>query len=152
VTATATPKGSLPTQRADYRHWTVEQVRWSDTDMVGHVNNGAFVVYAETGRTHFLRPLFDEGPEHRAMFLLARITVNFFGELHWPARVDIGSGVLTIGRTSMAIGQGLFDGERCFGSAESIMVMIDETTRKPCEIPDWARARLAGFHLNASSI
>ena len=143
--------GSALTQRSTYSHWMTERVRWSDTDMVGHVNNIAFNVFCETGRTHFMRPLFDEDPERRAMFLLARITVNFLGELQWPAIVDIGTGVLAVGRSSLHIGQGLFDGDRCVGRAESVMVMIDDTSHKSSPIPDWARAYLAGFVIAAAS-
>ena len=144
-------KDNLLTRRSGYSHWMTELVRWSDTDMVGHVNNIAFAVYCETGRTHFMRKFVDKDANPRAMFLIAQLTVNFIGEINWPATIDIGTGVLSVGRSSCRVGQGLFDDERCVGSAESIMVMIDEKTRKSCEIPDWARTYLSNFSIVASS-
>ena len=144
-------KDHLLTRRSSYTHWMKEQVRWSDTDMVGHVNNVAFAVFCETVRTHLMRPVFSGDSNPRAMVLLARITINFLGELHWPAIVEIGTGVLAVGRSSLHIGQGLFDGERCVGSAESVMVMIDEATRKSAELPAWVRTYLSNFSIVEAS-
>ena len=38
-------------------HHTELQMRFSDTDALGHVNNIAFASYAETGRVDFLKRL-----------------------------------------------------------------------------------------------
>ena len=49
-------KNNILTQRSTYSYWLTENIRWSDTDLVGHVNNLSFSTYYETGRTQFLRP------------------------------------------------------------------------------------------------
>jgi acyl-CoA thioester hydrolase len=131
--------------RASFRHWEHEQVRWSDTDQVGHVNNLAFGAYCETGRSLFLKDFLSDRSQSRALFLPAQMTINFLAEAFWPAKVDIGTGVLGLGRTSCRIGQGLFDGERCFGSAETVLVMTNEQTRRPTEIPAWLRDWLSQY-------
>jgi len=135
---------SVLTLRESYRHWEQERVRWSDTDQVGHVNNLAFGAYCETGRSLFLRRFVGRDADPRALFLPAQLTINFLGEAHWPAQVDIGTGILGIGRTSCRLGQGLFDDQRCFGTSETVLVLIDEQTRLPREIPGWLREWLAG--------
>jgi len=137
------------TRRATFRHWMAERVRWSDTDMVGHVNNLAFAAYLETGRTHFMYPMVNEATGERALFLLARLTVDYLDEVHWPAAIDIGTGILALGRASLRLGQGLFDGDRCVAVADSVMVRIDETSRNSAPIPDWARARFAPYLIDA---
>ena len=131
--------------RSTFSHWAKEQVRWSDTDMVGHVNNLAFSAYCETGRTHFLHGIITRNMDQGAQLVLAQMTVNFLGEVHWPASIDIGTGVLSIGRSSLRMGHGLFDGERCVATAESVIVSIDVASRKPCPISDSARDYLSGF-------
>ena len=150
MSSTATPgypANPLLAQRSLYRHWERERVRWSDTDMIGHTNNLAFGAYCETGRALFMKHLLGPAAESRQMFLLTQLIVNFIGELHWPAEVAIGTGVMAIGRTSCRLGQGLFDGERCFGTSEALLVLIDEDTRKPRPIPDAVRAWLSEHRL-----
>jgi acyl-CoA thioester hydrolase len=137
------------TVQTAYKNWGCEQVRWSDTDMVGHVNNLAFGAFLETGRCHFLRPLMDKDAELPAFFLPAQITINFLGEAHWPAKVSIGTGVLSIGRTSCRLGQGLFDGDRCFGSAETVIVCVDKASHRPQPIVGALHDWLSGFLIPA---
>ncbi|GAC1625161.1 MAG: thioesterase family protein [Nevskia sp.] len=145
--ASGYPANPLLIRRDAYRHWERERVRWSDTDQIGHTNNLAFGAYCETGRSLFMKHFLDGARDARQMFLLTQIVINFVGELHWPAEVAIGTGVLSIGRTSCRLGQGLFDGERCFGSSEALLVLIDEQTRRPRPIPDDVRDWLAGYRL-----
>ena len=118
-------------ERAAYRHWSGEQVRWSDTDLVGHVNNLSFAAYCETGRCLFLRHWFTAGAAQRLVMLPVQSVVNFYTEAHWPEQVDIGTAVLSVGNTSYRLGHGLFVGERCIGTSESTMVLIDAGSRKP---------------------
>lgn len=120
-------------------------MRWSDTDLVGHANNLTFGAFCETGRCMFMRQYVERDSSDRQMFLPTQLIVNFLGELHWPATVDIGTGVMSIGRTSCRIGQGLFDGDRCVGTSECVVVLIDEATRRPREIPDAVRTRFSEY-------
>ena len=140
--ATSNPLTSL---RTSYTHWTQEHVRWSDTDLVGHANNLTFGAFCETGRSLFLRRYVDKHSTERAMFLPAQLILNFIGEVFWPAQVDVGTGVLDIGRSSCRIGQGLFEGDRCFGTSETVIVLIDEVTRRPQPIPDSIRNWFEGY-------
>lgn len=129
--------------KSSYRHWESERMRWSDSDMIGHANNLAFGAYCETGRSLFSRDVIRLDFKSGRQFVVSQLIINFIGELHWPAVVGIGTGVLHVGRSSYRIGQGLFDGERCFGTAECLMVMIDAQTRRPTPIDEDMRARLA---------
>ncbi len=135
----AQPAPSPPHVRAAYGHWMQERVRWSDTDLIGHANNVAVSAYFETGRSHFMRSVDAIDAEPRAPLVLAQLTINFLGEMHWLDVIDIGTGCLSIGRSSCRTGQALFVGERCVGTAESVVVMIDEVTRKPVPLPSWLR-------------
>ena len=128
--------------RSAFSRWVSEQVRFSDTDMLGHVNNASFAVYCETGRTQcILRHVMGDDTKG-LVFVMARLTIDFTSEVHWPAQIDIGTAVLSIGRTSFQVGQGLFVGDQCVAIAEASVVLIDAATRKPCVIPDVMRTRM----------
>jgi acyl-CoA thioester hydrolase len=136
-------KADRPTVREAYPEHMEERLRFADTDLVGHVNNASFATFFETGRVAFLfdpeNPLFANGDT----FVLARLNIDFLGELHFPGMVTIASGVSRIGSSSATIMQALFSGETCVGTGESVVVMIDGQTRKAKPLPPHARDELA---------
>jgi acyl-CoA thioester hydrolase len=138
------------TDRATFTLWTHDKLRYADTDRQGHVNNAKFATFLETGRVSFLydptAPLAPPGCE----FVIARLAIDFRAELRWPGMVDIGSVILAIGRSSLTIGQGLFVGERCAASAETVVVLTDTMTRRSTPMPDALRARLASLPLSGT--
>lgn len=143
---TGYPANPLLAERGVYRDWERERVRWSDTDLIGHANHLAFGAFCETGRAMFFRRAL-AGIERGGLFVVTQLILNFRAELHWPAEVEIGTGVLSIGRSSCRLGQGLFEGERFVGSSEAVIVLIDAQTRRPVEIPEALRGCLQAYQL-----
>ena len=141
-------RSTLPpaTERSAYSHWTFDKLRLGDTDRQGHVNNAVFATFAETGRIEFMRETFNMR-DPTTSFVVARIEIDFRGELHWPGQVDIGTRLTSIGRTSWRNEHGVFVGDRCVSTAVSVMVTIDMNTRKPKPLPDalrtWLEARIS---------
>lgn len=130
------------TERGSYAIWTYDKLRYGDADLQGHVNNAVFATFCESGRVMFL---FDEklslaGPG--GMFALVRLEIDYRSELFYPGRVDIGTRVLAIGRTSFRLGQGIFNGDTCAATSESVLVLMDETTRKAKPLTPQLRAWL----------
>ena len=95
--------------RAIYTYWARDTVRFSDTDAAGHVNNVAICAWLETGRLTFIRHigLMERKPPLRG--ISAGLNVSFLRESHWPGEVDIGCGILEIGRSIAAIAKGARD-------------------------------------------
>ena len=115
---------------ADYPLRTHEKLRYGDTDRQGHVNNAVFAVMLETGRVELL---YDrEAPilEASLSFVIARLEVDFIGEITWPGTVDIATRVLTIGRSSVTLDQALFQDDRCVARAKSVVVLTNDETRR----------------------
>ncbi len=114
---------------------THDKVRYADTDRQGHVNNAAFASFCETGRVEFLfnpdQPLYPPG----AAFVIARLILDFRGEIRWPGTVEIGTRVEQIGRSSFTLKQALFQGERLVATAETVIVLMDEETRRSTPLP-----------------
>jgi acyl-CoA thioester hydrolase len=108
----------------------MDTIRYADTDRQGHVNNAAFATFCETGRCAFLydpaNPLAQDG----GVFVIARLLIEFLAEVTWPGRVEIGTKVLNVGRSSFTLGQGIFQDGKCVATAESVIVQMDEATRR----------------------
>ncbi len=127
--------------------WESVTLRYGDTDRQGHVNNAVFATFCESGRVAFL---YDEeldlrGPD--ANFAIVRLELDFRAELYYPGVVDIGTRILAIGRSSFRLGQAIFKGELCAATAECVMVLMDDATRKSKPLPprlrDWLSEKLA---------
>jgi acyl-CoA thioester hydrolase len=129
-------------QRHPYTFWYSEKLRFSDTDMIGHVNNVAFAALIESGRVAFTRsgaiPLMPQD----MLLVMARIEIDYRAELHFPAEVEIGSRVLRVGNSSFDIGNAVFHGESCAATSRTVLVAIDRQSRKSRALPDDMRAAL----------
>ena len=99
-----------------------DKIRYADTDRQGHVNNAVFATFLETGRVELLYnkdyDLLDEG----ASFVIASLSLNFLDEIVWPGTVDIGTGILKIGNSSIKMHQRLFQNGKQVATAETIIV------------------------------
>ncbi len=131
-----------PTLRSVHACWSTDVLRYRDTDRQGHVNNAVFATFLESGRVAVLydpqRPLAPDG----ASFVIARLILDFRAEVNWPGSVDIGTTVMRIGGKSMTLIQGVFVGEACVATAETVIVLMDDATRRSRPFTDEMRARL----------
>jgi acyl-CoA thioester hydrolase len=134
------------TSRTLFPFWTSDTTRYGDTDRQGHVNNAVFATFCETGR---VRLLYQDGglAPPGCAFVIARLALDFRTELQWNETVDIGTGVTEIRRSSFILGQGLFVGERCAATAENVLVLMDESTRRATPLPDMLRQKLETWRM-----
>lgn len=143
------------TDPAVFAFWTHDTVRFSDMDRYRHVNNIAIATYCETGRVEFAESLMPGSTSGEgAGWVILRLTVNFLAQAHYPGHVKIGTRVDRVGRSSCAIGQGLFKDGACFATSEAVLVWLDlEEGGRPAPIPEMLRARMlanAGTTLKAA--
>lgn len=131
-----------PAQASAYPSWATETIRYSDTDRQGHVNNAVFATLLETGRVSILygreRPIL----EPATAFVIARLVMDFKAELNWPGEAHIGTRVQSVGRSSIKFEQAIFQNGICAATAETVIVLMDEATRKARALSAAAVARL----------
>ncbi|MDA9664477.1 MAG: thioesterase family protein [Porticoccaceae bacterium] len=127
----------------DFPQLRRENVRYSDTDRQGHVNNAVFSTFLECARTDILydksRGLLNPDRE----LVIVKIAIEFLAELSWPGSVEIGSRVAKVGHSSIMFEQAIFQGDKCASVSTSVMVMIDKVTRKSAGLPEDVAERLA---------
>lgn len=136
-------------QKTDYPLWARDTIRYGDTDRQGHVNNAVFSTFLETGRVQFLmnsgRPIRAPGTN----FVIARLVLDFKAEMLWPGEAEIGSRVKNIGKSSFTLEQIIMQGDTVTAVAETVMVMVDETTRKSHPLPEASLAALKEMQVSA---
>lgn len=119
---------------------TGDKLRYGDTDRQGHVNNAVFATFLETGRVELLynEVLADQG----AAFVIARLELDFLAEVNWPGEVEIGTAVLDVGRSSFKLFQKVFQDGKPVAQAVTVIVQMNESTRRSQPLSERARERL----------
>ena len=120
-----------------------DKLRYGDTDRQGHINNAVFSTFLETGRVELLYDRTRKLVEPGTAFVIARLEMDFRAELLWPGAVEIGTRVASVGRSSVRLEQAIFQGERCVASGITVMVQMDEATRKARPFSETVREQLA---------
>jgi acyl-CoA thioester hydrolase len=139
------------TDRTVFATWTQDIVRYRDLDPNGHVNNGAINQYFEDGRVHLREErMTDLGGNVLTGFAIKKFTATYHGALSYPATIDIGSVVSRVGNSSFALGQGVFNGERCIATADVISVFFNTATGESMPLPDTVRQALESALVSSS--
>lgn len=143
---------SLPDAKIeDFPLRTYEKLRYVDTDRQGHVNNAVFSSMLETGRVELLYgpddPLASEG----CSFVIARLVLDFKAQISWPGRIEIGTRVAEIGRSSMTLEQGLFQEGRCAAIATTVIVHVDDASARSAPLSGSARKVLEALRAPSGS-
>ena len=127
----------------DFPSKTFDKLRYGDTDRQGHVNNAKFSSFLETGRVEFLYnpdyPILVEGYS----FVIASLRLNFLNEITWPGQVDIGTGIVRIGNSSIKVFQKLFQDGKCVADAETVVVQVDSSSGRSAPLSDKAKKNLS---------
>lgn len=124
---------------------TFEKLRYADTDRQGHVNNAIFSTMLETGRVELLYSSQPSLCAPGCAFVIASLQLDFLGEINWPGTVEIGTGVLSVGRSSLTLEQALFQDGACRATARTVIVQMDESSRKSSPLTPQASERLAAL-------
>ncbi len=115
----------------DFPYRLSDNVRFADLDPNHHVNNAVYATYFETGRVTLMKDRsFGLMPEGLA-WMMVRLDIHFRAELRWPGTIELGLGVAKLGRTSATFDQVVFSQGKCVASAQSVNVLIGESSRKP---------------------
>lgn len=119
------------------------QIRWSDQDTNGHVNNANIATLFEEARIRARSIWLDDAPDSAAGKLLVRAqTTSFDAEVHYGAQTSILVWIARIGGSSYVVAHLLVqDGKPC-AYMEVTIVVVDRETGKPKKHNDEFRSQL----------
>ncbi len=135
----------IPGMLDDYPIRTSEKLRFADTDRNGHITNSVFAVCCQNARMELLCDPRRVPIPPDTQFVVARLVLEFHTEMHWPGIVEIGTRIDRIGRSSVMLNQALFVGDACVATSESLVVLIDATTRRSTCLPAETASALHGM-------
>ncbi|WP_309133556.1 thioesterase family protein [Cellulomonas sp.] len=141
-------------ERADggARGRVVMQVRWSDVDLFGHVNNAAFLRYLDDARfALFPRMGVDEaGAMTASLLVVVKHEIDYVAPIRFRlAPVVVEVWVPRLGRSSVDFAYEVLDGDGPGAGvalrARSRMVQLDRATHSPRPFTDEERATFAAY-------
>ena len=119
------------------------QVRFSDLDVLGHVNNTIYLSYFEMARVHYFKELLGEGWDwNKFGIVLAKNEVEYFKSVLLNHEPLITIFTEHIGSKSFTLGYELHVNNELFAKGKSIQVCFDASTQKSILVPDQMRLQL----------
>lgn len=115
-----------PTANAPYTFRL--ELRWSDQDLYGHVNNARIVTLAEEARVRFGVETGPDRTEQEAR-VVARQTVDYHAPVHYGPELTLKVGVLRVGGSSYTLRQQGHQNGRAVFTVDTVMVALGEDHR-----------------------
>ncbi|HEX7554894.1 MAG TPA: thioesterase family protein [Geothrix sp.] len=124
------------------------EVRFSDLDVMGHVNNAVVVSYLEQARFQWWRSFLGGRKFQEEGFLMARVEVDYRQPILLGDEVRVELHCTRVGNTSFELSyrvtKGL--GGDLFAEAKTVQVMLDFAIHRPKPIAestrDWLEAQV----------
>lgn len=132
----------IPALNWEEAHRCEIQLRYGDVDAMGHVNNARYAEYLEVARMQMSRDLNLGDVDHRSV--LARVEIDYVGELRLGQRIVVETLIERIGRTSWTAVSRFLGDDVPRGFARTVQVSVDEAHR-PRPLPENFSAQVASL-------
>ena len=134
-------------QEITFRHELPAQLRFSDVDQFGHVNNSIYFSLYDMCKTHyFLDVVGDDVFRHMAI-VVANINANFIAPIFYPDEIVIQTTMQKIGHKSFTLLQRAMNARtrdvKC--ECRTIMVCYDRDNRCAMLMPDDVRRKIEKY-------
>jgi acyl-CoA thioester hydrolase len=119
------------------------QIRLTDIDILGHVNNSIYLVYFEMARIHYFNNMV--GPDWNWIedgVVLVKNEVEYIQPLYLHDQPEIKLFLKHIGNKSFTLAYQLFVKEKLCTTGSSTLVGFNSKTQQTIEIPERMRAAL----------
>ena len=115
-------------------------VRWRDTDALGHVNHAVFLTYLEVGRDAFYTSAIGSDPD----YVVVHLELDLRTEVRFEdRRVTVQIAVEKLGTTSLTTRETVVTASGAVAAEASVVtVRWDASLRQPVPFSDAERARL----------
>jgi acyl-CoA thioester hydrolase len=140
----------------DFAHRYDVEVRLSDTDAMGHVNNARYLTYVEIARVAYYEqvigqplPLGYHGAEEG--MILAEVSMTYRAQAYFGETLTVESRVDRIGNTSFVMSHRITAPESRYGQARLVatsvgtLVSYDYGTDRPIPVPPEWRSAIASY-------
>jgi len=116
------------------------QIRFSDCDMLNHVNNATYFQYFETARINFFAQSLPDWDWKKQGIILARNEIDYKIPLFFEDECEIEVSCVNIGKSSFTLAYHVYavqENQKILKSyGESVLVCFDFTSQKTMLVPE----------------
>lgn len=138
----------------DFGHRQDVEVRFSDTDAMGHVNNALYLTFVEAARVGWWAGVTDEPIQRESGrsegLILAEAEIAFRAPVFFGDTVTVETRATRIGRTSVSVehrltAAGPGEASRLIATCRTVIVRYDYVTERPVPLAPELMDRLEAF-------
>ena len=123
------------------------QLRFSDVDRFGHVNNSVYFSLFDMCKTRYFNDVVGTDIFDRMAPVVVHIEANFISPVYFPDEIVIDTSIVKIGNKSFTLMQRALNQRteevKCY--CETVMVMMDTVTNESVEIAEEFRSKVSSF-------
>jgi acyl-CoA thioester hydrolase len=136
---------------SDFRCIIRFRVPFCDIDMLQHVNNASYVVWAETARCVYFDEVIKESLTGTSGIILARLELDYEQPLDYREEVAVGCRISRMGRKSFDFAYEVWSETRQVRAAQgrSAMVAYDYPAKASIVIPERWREIITAYEVVA---
>lgn len=133
-------------EKKDFKHKVPVQMRFSDVDGFGHVNNGVYSDYYDLGRMYYLRDVLGWLPGHTKrddQLVVVSTNTDFIGQILLGQSIYVLTRVYKLGNKSLKMVQWLVEegSDKPLSVCESVMAGFRRSEGVSFVLPDdWRMA------------
>ena len=121
--------------------------RFSETDVLGHINNTALPVWFEAARVPIFKIFTPDLDPKQWKLIVAKVEVTFKGELFYGQEVEIKTAIERIGSSSFVILQQAWQHGACCAEGKTVMVRYNFANKSSQPLSEEEKQQLTVFLL-----
>ena len=138
--------------KKQFKHTMPVQIRFSDVDQFGHVNNSGYFALYDLAKTTYVKDVLGDSVDWRRMgIVVANINANFLLPVFFDDKIKIETATVHLGNKSFTLLQRAVTedtGEvKC--ECKTVMVMFDLKEKQPMLIPEEFKTIIRDYEINA---
>lgn len=123
------------------------QLRFSDVDRFGHVNNSVYFSLFDMCKTRYFNDVVGTDIFDRMAPVVVHIEANFISPVFFPDEIVIDTSIVKIGNKSFTLMQRALNQRteevKCY--CETVMVMMDTVTNQSVEIDPEFKTKVSSY-------
>ena len=113
------------------------QMRFSDADSFGHINNVALQMYYDLGKTDLFNELWRlTGVAEQVPAIVVSLNTDFYEQIFYGDQVVVETSIESIGNKSLRLVQRLMSGEKLCTLSRTVMVCYDRQNQQSIPVPN----------------
>ncbi len=127
-----------------FHHRCDLQIRFSDVDVLGHVNNTVYMTFYDTGKAHYFSDLLERRIDWKHVeCVIANVDCAFLAPIFFGEEIEVLTRCESIGEKSFKLLQAIREKRNgaIKSACETVMVSFDPESGKAMELPqEWREA------------